>query len=244
MKTIEETIKTPVCVIVGAGEGNGMALAHRFSAKGCKVILLARNKNKLDKLTANENLLKTVFSYSCDVTIPEMIETVFNQIKLEHGMVTTLIYNAGNAVFDRVTDASIKTLEQAWKTNVQGLLSCAQQVIPSMKQCTEKTSIIVIGATASVKGSASFLSFSSAKGGQRNMAESMARALAPEGIHVSYVVIDGVIDTPMTRRFLKNKSDDFFLSSTAIADTVWHIKTQHKSAWTFQTDIRPFAEQW
>ncbi len=238
------TKKSSVCVIVGAGAGNGLALARRFSAQDCTVVLLARNKVKLDKLTAKENSLKAVCSYSCDVTNPEMVKAVFDQINLEHGMITTLIYNAGNAVFDRVTDASIKTLEKAWQTNVQGLLSCAQQVIPAMKACTEKTSIIVIGATASVKGSASFLSFSSAKGGQRNMAESMARALGPEGIHVAYVVIDGVIDTPMTRSFLKNKTDDFFLSADAIADTVWHLTTQHKSAWTFQADIRPLAEQW
>lgn len=244
MKTTQDTQNLPLCVIVGAGAGNGLALARRFSRQGCEVVLLARNKTKLDKLIANDARLNAVFSYSCDVTDPQMVEAVFEQITRDHGLITTLIYNAGNAVFDKITDASSMTLEQAWKTNVQGLLSCAQQAIPSMKSCTEKASIIVIGATASVKGSASFLSFSSAKGGQRNMTESMARALGPEGIHVSYVVIDGVIDMPMTRSFLKNKPDDFFLSSDAIAETVWHLSTQDKSAWTFQVDIRPFSEQW
>jgi len=234
----------PVCVIVGAGAGNGMAFARKFSAQGFTVALLARNKSSLDMRIEQESSLKGAFSYSCDVTKPEAVETVFAEIKLQHGTITTLIYNAGNAVFDTISTASVNTLEQAWKTNIQGLLSCSQQVIPDMKALKAKASIIIIGATASVKGSASFLSFTSAKGGQRNMAESMARALSPEGIHVSYVVIDGVIDTPMTRGFLKNKTDEFFINADAIANTVLHLATQDKSAWTFQVDIRPFSEQW
>jgi len=239
-----EKTTQPVCVIVGAGAGNGMAFARTFSAKGFTVVLLARNKSALDKRIEQVPSLKCVFSYSCDVTKPEAVETVFAEIKQQHGTINTLIYNAGNAAFDNVTNASVNTLEKTWKTNVQGLLSCSQQVIPGMKGLQGKASIVVIGATASVKGSASFLSFASAKGGQRNMAESMARALAPEGIHVSYVVIDGVIDTPMTRGFLKDKADDFFLNADAIANTVSHLAAQDKSAWTFQVDIRPFSEQW
>jgi len=240
----KEKSKLPVCVIVGAGAGNGLAFARKFSTQGYTVALLARNKLALEKRIENEAELQGAFSYACDVTLPEQVERVFAEIKREHGNIATLIYNAGNAVFDTISNASIRNLEQAWKTNVQGLLSCSQQVISDMKEAEGKTSIIVIGATASVKGSANFLSFTAAKGAQRNMAESMARALSPEGIHVSYLVIDGVIDTPMTRGFLKNKADDFFLSADAIADTVLHLAIQDKSAWTFQVDVRPFTEQW
>ncbi len=239
-----EVRSPPVCVIAGAGAGNGLAFARRFITEGYFVVLLARHKSALEKLIATDPLLKSALPYSCDVTKPDMVATVFEQIMQQHGSISTLIYNAGNAVFDHVTNTDIQTLENAWQTNVQGLLSCAQQVIPAMRSSENKTSIIVIGATASVKGSANFLSFCSAKGGQRNMVESIARALGPDGIHVAYVVIDGVIDTPMTRHFFKTKPDAFFLSSEAIADTVFHLSNQDKSAWTFQVDIRPFAEKW
>jgi len=235
---------TPVCVIVGAGAGNGMAFARKFLASGYSVAMLARNKIGLDKRIEEDVELNGIFSYSCDVTCPEEVKKVFSDIKKQQGTIACVIYNAGNAVLDSVATASIETLEHTWKTNVQGLLSCTQQVLPDMKKLNGVGSIIVIGATASVKGSSNFLSFASAKGGQRNMAESMARSLGPEGIHVAYVVIDGVIDTPMTRTFIADKEDDFFLSADAIASTVLHLASQEQSAWTFQVDVRPFAEQW
>ena len=240
----------PVCVIVGAGAGNGMALARKFSKQGYSVALLARNKIALDKRIEEDKELNGVFSYRCDVTDHNEVTHVFEDIRAQQGTVSSLIYNAGNAVFDSINNASMNTLEQAWKTNIKGLLLCSQALIPEMKTLNDnnsvetKASIVIIGATASVKGSANFLSFTAAKGGQRNMAESMARSLGPEGIHVAYVVIDGVIDTPMTRGFIKNKEDDFFLSPDAIADTVYHLSAQEKSAWSFEVDIRPFLEKW
>jgi len=229
---------------VGAGAGNGMALARKFSKQGYSVALLARNKIALDKRIEEDKELNNAFSYRCDVTDSQEVAQTFHKVMKQQGPISSLIYNAGNAVFDTINNANVNTLEQAWKTNIQGLLSCSQEVIPEMKKLDSNPSIIVIGATASVKGSANFLSFAAAKGGQRNMAESMARSLGPEGIHVAYLIIDGVIDTPMTRSFIKNKDDDFFLSPDAIADTAFHLANQKKSAWSFQVDIRPFLEKW
>ena len=103
---------------------------------------------------------------------------------------------------------------------------------------------MVIGATASVKASANFMSFTSAKGAQRHLAMSMAKHLGPHNIHVSYLIIDGVIDTPMTRGFLPGKPDDYFLQADAIAGSAAHLVQQPPNAWTFELDIRPFAESW
>ena len=100
------------------------------------------------------------------------------------------------------------------------------------------------GATASLRGGAGTAAFASAKAAQRSLAQSMARSLGPVGIHVAYVVIDGVIDIPRIRGFFKDKPDDFFLKPDDIADTVYHLATQPRSAWSFEVDVRPFGEKW
>jgi NAD(P)-dependent dehydrogenase (short-subunit alcohol dehydrogenase family) len=103
--------------------------------------------------------------------------------------------------------------------------------------------VIVIGATASVRGGAGFAGFAPAKAAQRILAQSMARSLGPQGIHVAYVVIDGVVDIPRTRQALPDKPDTFFLKPDRIADTVFHLVQQDPSAWTFELDLRPFGER-
>ena len=86
--------------------------------------------------------------------------------------------------------------------------------------------------------------FASAKAAQRSLAQSMAKSLGPRGIHVAYVIVDGVIDMPVTRGFLRDQPDHFFLKPAAIADTVYHLAHQDRSAWTFELDVRPFGEKW
>ncbi len=103
---------------------------------------------------------------------------------------------------------------------------------------------MVIGATASLKANAGFAAFASAKAGQRALAQSLARKLGPERIHVSYVIVDGVIDIPRTRAMLPDRPDDFFLKADEIADAVWFLTRQDLSAWTFELDLRPFGEKW
>jgi NAD(P)-dependent dehydrogenase (short-subunit alcohol dehydrogenase family) len=104
--------------------------------------------------------------------------------------------------------------------------------------------IVVIGATASLRGGARTTGFASAKAAQRSLAQSMARDLGPVGIHVSYVVIDGVIDLERTRSRMPDRPDDFFLQPDAIAETVYQLTEQDSSAWSFEVDLRPYAEKW
>ena len=105
-------------------------------------------------------------------------------------------------------------------------------------------SIIVTGNTAAWRGKANFAGFAPTKAAQRILAQSMARSLGPQGIHVAYVVIDAVIDLPWTRQRNPDAPDDFFIKPDAIADTVWHLTQQDRLGWTFEVDLRPFAERW
>jgi len=116
-------------------------------------------------------------------------------------------------------------------------------VLPDMRTAGSGN-IVVIGATASKRGGANFAAFASGKAAQYNLAQSMARHLDPERIHVSYVIIDGVVDLERTRKRLPDKPDEFFLQPADIAESVYQLTRQKPSAWTFELDLRPFAEKW
>jgi NAD(P)-dependent dehydrogenase (short-subunit alcohol dehydrogenase family) len=112
-----------------------------------------------------------------------------------------------------------------------------------MKQKGSGT-ILMIGATASLRGGPMTAAFASAKAAQRSLAQSMARHLWPQGIHVALVIIDGVVDLPRTREQLPDKPDDFFVRPDDLADTAFALTRQKRSAWSFEVEARPFGERW
>ena len=140
-------------------------------------------------------------------------------------------------------DTTPEAFESSWRVNALGCLACVKQVIPDMRK-VKAGNIIVIGATASLRGGANFAAFASAKAAQRSLAQSMARHLGPECVHVSYVIIDGVVDLERTRKMMPDKPDDYFLKPDDIAESVLFLTRQPRSAWTFELDLRPFGEKW
>ncbi len=229
-----------VCVVTGVGPGTGAALVRRFAASGHRVAMLARSTETLGKLEAE---VPSARGFACDVGDQGSVREAFAQIRTELGTPTVLLHNAGSGVFSNVMDTPPDLFEAAWRVNALGLLLCTHAVVPGMLE-TGRGTIVVTGATASLRGGANFAAFASAKAAQRNLAQSMARSLGPRGIHVAYVIVDGVIDIPNTRAMLPDRPDDFFLRADAIAETVHHLAHQDRSAWTFELDVRPFQEKW
>ena len=137
----------------------------------------------------------------------------------------------------------VDAFQAAWEVNARGLFVAARHAAEDWRQ-QGGGALVVVGATASVKGGARFAAFASAKFAQRGLAQSLARHLGPEGVHVSLVVIDGVIDMPRTRKMMPDQPDDFFLQPDRIADAVHFLAVQDPSAWTFELDLRPFGERW
>ncbi|HKF95342.1 MAG TPA: SDR family NAD(P)-dependent oxidoreductase [Gammaproteobacteria bacterium] len=230
----------PVCAIVGVGPGNGAAFARRFAREGYMVALLARSCSTTEAL---ESELHDSKAYACDAIDAQSIDAAFAGIERDFGPISVLIYNAGSGDCSNVEQTDPAAFEAAWRINALGCLLCSQRVIPGMGKIKE-SNIVIIGATASLKGNAGFTSFASAKAAQRSLAQSMARHLDPQGIHVGYVIIDGVIDLPRTRQAMSNRSDEFFMNPNHIADAVHYLTTQQRSAWTFELDLRPFGEKW
>jgi NAD(P)-dependent dehydrogenase (short-subunit alcohol dehydrogenase family) len=230
----------PICAVMGVGPGNGAAFARKFAREGYAVALLARSDGTIKTL---ESELEDAKAYTCDATDARSVEQVIDRIERELGPVNTLIYNAGAGDWSNVEETDPRDFEAAWRINALGCLLCAQRVIPGMKK-VKNPSIVIIGATASIKGNAGFTAFASAKAAQRSLAQAMARHVNPQGIHVAYVIIDGVIDLPRTRKAMTDKPDEFFMNPDHIADAVFHLTSQQRSAWTFELDLRPFGETW
>ena len=229
----------PVCAVIGVGPGNGTAIARKFSSEGYKIALLSRNEDYLNRLTHEWEDTRAYAYDALDMTAPEK---VFGKIKQELGPVDVLVYNAGAGMFGSVDEIKLSDFEGAWRINALGLLAAVKTVLPDMR-AVGKGNIVVIGATASVKHGANFTAFTSAKAAQRALAQSVAKHVGPEGVHVSLVIIDGVIDLPRTREMLPDRADDFFLKPDDIAQSVFFLTQQPKSAWTFELDVRPFGEK-
>ena len=231
---------SPVCIVTGVGAGTGAAVCRRFAREGYRVAMLARSPQSLAELEAE---IPGTVAFPTDVTDESALRAALQRIRNELGSVRVLVHNAGNASFGDLMNVDTEKFEQAWRINTLALFVCGQEVAPDMIAAGRGT-IIVTGATASLRGGAAFAAFASAKAGQRALAQSMARLLGPKGVHVAYVVIDGVIDMPRTREFMANAPKESFLAPDAIAETYWQLARQDRSAWTFELDLRPFAEKW
>lgn len=229
-----------ICVVMGVGPGNGEAFVRRFSQEGYKIAMLARSEDYRKQL---EKSVAGAHSFPCDMMQPEQIASVLADIKGRLGPVSVLLYNAGGGTFKNVEEASLEDFEANWRINVQGLVAATKAALPQLRQ-HETAAIVVTSASAATRGRANTAPFASAKAAQRSLAQSLARQLGPEKIHVANVVIDGVVDLPRTRKMLPDKPDHFFVQPGAVADAVWHLCQQQPSAWTHELDIRPFGESW
>ena len=230
----------PVCIISGVGPGTGAALSRRFAAGGYQVAMLARNEERLSQL---EREIPHTTGFGCDVSDQAAVDTTLAAIKENLGAPEVLIHNAVGGAFGTFLEIEPAVLEQNFQVNTMGLLYLARAVAPDMI-AAGKGAIIATGNTSALRGKPRFAGFAPTKAAQRILAESMARTLGPQGVHVAYVVIDAVIDLEWTRKMFTDKSDDFFIKPAAIADTTWQVVHQERSGWSFHVEVRPFGEEW
>jgi short-subunit dehydrogenase len=230
----------PVCIITGVGPGTGTALARRFAQGGYHVALLARSK---DRLTALCNELPNASAHICDVTDESRINETVASIILKFGLPAVAIHNAVGGAFGNFLKIDPSSLEASFKVNAMGLLYLARAVAPTMIEAGTGA-IIATGNTAAFRGIPSYAAFAPTKAAQRILAESIARELGPKGVHVAYVMVDAVIDVPWARKRFNDKPDDFFAKSSEVAEEIWHVAHQTRSTWSFNVEVRPFAEKW
>jgi len=229
-----------VAVVVGIGPGNGEALARRLAADGFAVAMLSR-RTDLSSALAKE--LPGAIAIAADAADVASLDAGLDRVAGELGPIHTLVYNAGAGTFGTALEVTPAQLEAALRVNAVGALVAAQRVAPAMVAAGEGN-LIFIGATASLRGNVKTAAFAPAKAAQRSLAQSLAKLLGPKGVHVSLVIVDGVVDLPRTRAAMADKPEAFFVKPADIAGVVSHLMQQPRSAWTFEMDVRPFGETW
>jgi NAD(P)-dependent dehydrogenase (short-subunit alcohol dehydrogenase family) len=230
----------PIAIVTGVGPGTGSAIVRRFAAGGFRVIALARSP---DRIRALEQELPDTHAVICDVSREAEVADVVANIRKSYGSPNVLIHNAVGGGWGTFLEIEPKLLDRNFQVNVMGLLYLAREVAPDMIKAGNGA-ILVTGNTSSIRGKANFAGFAPTKAAQRILSESIARDLGPRGIHVAYVLIDAVIDVPRMRERIPDAPDDFFIKPSAIAAELWHLYSQDRSAWSFLTELRPFAEKW
>jgi NAD(P)-dependent dehydrogenase (short-subunit alcohol dehydrogenase family) len=229
-----------VCLVTGVGPGTGAALARRFARGGYRVAMLARDG---DRLAALEGEIPGARGVVCDVAEPEAVAAAVATIQRDLGHPRVLVHNAVGGTFGSFLDVDPSALERNFRVNTVALLHLARALVPAMLR-EGRGAIMVTGNTSALRGKPGFAAFAPTKAAQGILAQAMARDLGPKGIHVAYFVIDAVIDVPWTRRMYGDRPDDFFIKPAAIADEVWHVAHQDRSAWAFDVELRPFGESW
>lgn len=231
----------PVCLITGAGDGIGAAIARRFTRDGYRVAMLARTEERLKRL---ESEMPGSKGYVCDISDLDLLRETASKVHKELGPVSVAVHNAAQGAFDTILDADPVRFEELFRINTTALMVLTQCVAPHMVE-QGQGAIMVTGNTSAWRGKPHFCMFAPTKAAQRILAEAIARDLGPKGIHVAYFTIDAAVDTPWTRpRIYPNKPDDFFAKPADIAETVHFVAHQKKSAWTFNVDLRPHHETW
>jgi NAD(P)-dependent dehydrogenase (short-subunit alcohol dehydrogenase family) len=223
-------------LIVGAGTGLSAALARLFAREKMSVALAARNPGKLTALTAETGAV----AFACDTAIPEHVDRLFTDLDRQLGTPSLVVYNAGLRVRGSIEELDPAEVQRAWLVGCFGGFLVAQQTARRMLRAGRGT-LIFTGATASVKGFPQSAAFAMGKFALRGLAQSLARELAPKGLHVAHVVIDGGIASNYAKTD-QDRASDRFLDPNAIAGEYLHLHRQHRSAWSWELELRPHTE--
>lgn len=222
-------------LIVGAGPGLSASLARNLAKTGVKVALAARNIEKLVSLCTETGAT----AYACDATDPDQVSTLFVDVETAQGSPDLVIYNASARAPGPITDIAAADVQRALAISAFGGFLVAQQAAIRMVRA-KRGVILLTGASASVKGYKNSAAFAMGKFALRGLAQSMARELAPQGVHVAHVIIDGGIRSD--RRAVPPDRPDSLLDPDAIAEAYLQLARQNRSAWTWELELRPWVE--
>ncbi len=232
-----------VALVAGVGPGLGLGAARAFAQAGYRVGLSARKEDALRAFAAE--IGPTAFPVPMDVREPASVAEGFGRAA-EFGPIRAVVFNTGAQLNRPFLDTEPALYEKVWRLGQYGAVLVAQAALRAMLADGQGT-LIFTGATASVRGNANFAAFAASKAGLRALAQSLAREFGPQGIHIAHVIIDGLIASPVIReRFPDAEArlgPDGMLDPLAIGRAYVMLAEQPRSAWTFELDLRPWAER-
>lgn len=228
-------------VIAGVGPGIGFSLAKAFANEGYHVALLARNQAYLDQV---QNEIGNATAIACDLSNESSIKSVTQQIIKDLPPVEVTVMNAGAAFSPKpFLEINPADLQAAFNLQTIGTVHLLQNLLPGMLE-RQKGTIIITGATASLRGAARFAPLAVPKFATRALAETLAREFGPKGVHVSHVIIDGVVDSDKGRAWKRSTNPDDYIQPDAVAWNYVQLHKQPKRTWTFELVLRPSTENW
>ena len=240
--------KTPVAVAIGAGPGIGAGFVRRFAKGGHTVVVGRRNTDSAADLIGEvEAAGGRAIAISIDARSEESVSERFAEIEKDIGPIDVALYNAGANTNKPILEMSSDLFEKVWRLSCFGGFLVGREAARHMLP-RGKGTILYTGATASIRGGSGFSAFASAKFGLRAVAQSLARELGPQGIHVAHVIVDGGVDSEVIRD-RRSKSgldspDGSLIDTYQIAEAYWMLHNQPPSAWTHELDIRTAIENW
>jgi len=242
-----------IAIVAGVGPGTGAAVARKFAAS-YPVVLLARNPDNFNDLVKEINGSGgKAIGISTDVADAKSVQNAADEIKKEFGnsvAAAAAVFNAsGRFVRKPFLELTEDEFFAGLDVSGRGAFLFSRAVLPLLlaglkQQPAHPPTLIFTGATASVKANALMSSFNTGKFALRALTSSLAKEFGPQGVHVSHAIIDGVIDIPRTKEWLKDAGADAKISADGIADAYWHLHSQPRSAFTWEIDIRPYVEKW
>ncbi|WP_309627967.1 SDR family NAD(P)-dependent oxidoreductase [Brevundimonas sp.] len=240
----------PSCLIVGAGDGVGAAIARAFAREGLAVCITRRPRN-LDQLEAVAASIRAeggeAHAFGVDARVEAEMIALVDRIEAEVGPLQVVVFNIGANVRFSVIDTTAQVYSKVWEMAALSGFFTGREAARVMAPRGRGT-ILFTGATASTRGGAGFSAFAGAKAALRQLAQSLAREMGPQGIHVAHVVVDGMIDGVFARSIAPDiqalLDDDAILKPDEIARNYVWLHNQQRSAWTFELDLRPWKETW
>lgn len=238
------------CLVIGAGDDTGSAIAKAFARQGL-ITCVARRPRHAESLQGLAESIRSeghqALAMPCDARDEESMVALFDRIETEVAPLEVVVFNIGANVKFPICETTTRVFSKVWEMACfAGFLAgreAAKHMLPR-----QRGTIIFTGATASVRGAAGFAAFASAKHGLRALAQSMARELGPNNIHVAHAIIDGMIDTNFIRELVPNvdelREQDKILNPEHIAEQYVNLYLQPKTCWTHELDLRPWAESW
>jgi NAD(P)-dependent dehydrogenase (short-subunit alcohol dehydrogenase family) len=239
---------TKVALVIGAGDATGGAIARRFAREGFTACVTRRTVDKLAPLVARiEAEGGTARAFGSDARQEEQMVGLVDTIEREVGPIEVAVFNIGGNVRFPIRETTARVYRKVWEMCAFAGFLMGRETARVMLPRGHGT-ILFTGATASVRGGSGFAAFAGGKHALRALAQSMARELGPQGIHVAHIVIDGAIDTEFIRSNFPEraalKDRGGILDPEAIAQAYWQLHCQQRSAWTHELDLRPWLESW
>jgi NAD(P)-dependent dehydrogenase (short-subunit alcohol dehydrogenase family) len=238
-----------VALVIGAGESTGGAVARRFAREGYITCVTRRHGDKLAPLVRRiEQDGGKAYAFGSDARREEEVTALFATIERDIGPIEVVSFNVGGNVRFPIRETTTRVYTKVWEMCALAGFFAGREAAKVMVP-RKRGTILFTGASASVRGGAGYAAFAGGKHALRALAQSMARELGPEGIHVAHVVVDGAIDTDFTRQrgpdtYETRKAAGGILNPASIAESYWMLHTQPRDAWTHELDLRPWTETW